>query len=65
MGILNLIKSGAAAAHGELEIMYQEVQSYKERYENMDDDYLKRKFRNAHKKSEKLALAQLLKERGY
>ena len=65
MGIFDLIKSGAAAAHGELDIMYQEVQDYKERYENLDDDFLKRKFRQTSKKSEKMALAQLLKERGY
>lgn len=65
MGIFDFVKLGASAIHGELDTMYQEVQAYKEEYENFDDDFLKRKFRQTNKKSEKMALAQLLKERGY
>lgn len=64
MGFWDFAKDAARMAGQHAKSQINEMQEYKEQYEDLDDDALFRKFRNS-SGARKMACYQLLKERGF
>lgn len=56
---------GAASAINSLEKRQQKIESYVERYQSRDDEFLIRKYKHPSCTEEKLAVMKLLQARGY
>lgn len=58
---------GKGAAYAVNSVMEKEkkIERYVERYQRYDDEFLIRKYKNPSCTEEKIAVAKLLKERGY
>lgn len=64
MGFWDICKTLLNSASEKMQNMNEEYNSYRERYENVEDQQLIRYYRNA-SGVKKMALASLLRDRGY